>query len=78
MIKKFFLLLALSGSLLSLPILVSADTAPDFTLSEADGNEVSLADYKGRLLMLHFWATWCPYCKKLQPGLQRLSDVFED
>ena len=78
MIKKFFLLLALSVSLLSLPALVSAETAPGFTLSDADGKQVSLADYKGRPLILHFWATWCPYCKKLQPGLQRLSDEFED
>ena len=33
---------------------------------------MSLADYRGRPLVLHFWATWCPYCKKLQPGLDRL------
>jgi cytochrome c biogenesis protein CcmG/thiol:disulfide interchange protein DsbE len=78
MIKKFFLLFALSVSLLSLPALVSAETAPGFTLSDADGKRVSLADYKGRPLILHFWATWCPYCKKLQPGLERLSQEFED
>lgn len=52
--------------------------APAFTLRDATGNEVSLADFEGRPLVLHFWATWCPYCKKLQPGLQRLSRDYED
>ncbi|MEH6517975.1 MAG: TlpA disulfide reductase family protein [Halioglobus sp.] len=78
MIRRFLLLLTLSISFLSIPTLVSAEAAPDFTLSDVNGNRVSLADYKGRPLILHFWATWCPYCKKLQPGLERLSVEFEN
>jgi cytochrome c biogenesis protein CcmG/thiol:disulfide interchange protein DsbE len=51
---------------------VWGDSAPDFSLSDAQGNIVSLKDFNGQPLILHFWATWCPYCKKLQPGLERL------
>ncbi len=46
--------------------------APDFQLKDSNGKIHRLADYKGQSLVLHFWATWCPYCKKLQPGLDRL------
>lgn len=51
---------------------VWGDPAPDFSLSDAQGDVVSLQDFNGQPLILHFWATWCPYCKKLQPGLERL------
>lgn len=50
--------------------------APQFTLLDGDGNEVSLADYAGKPLILHFWATWCPYCERLQPGLESLYQDF--
>lgn len=46
--------------------------AVDFSLKDASGQLHSLADYKGKPLILHFWATWCPYCKKLQPGLEKI------
>ncbi|PKG56042.1 TlpA family protein disulfide reductase [Shewanella sp. Choline-02u-19] len=46
--------------------------AADFSLKDASGQLHSLADYKGKPLILHFWATWCPYCKKLQPGLEKI------
>ena len=77
MIRKYLLSLALSVSLLSVPALADIQTAPDFTLADAQGQQVSLADFKGRPLILHFWATWCPYCKKLQPGLEALAQDFE-
>ncbi|WP_258359624.1 redoxin family protein [Moorella sulfitireducens] len=36
--------------------------APEFTLTDLDGNEVGLANFKGQVVVLNFWATWCPYC----------------
>lgn len=51
------------------------DRAPEFVLPAADGTLVSLKEFRGKPLVLHFWATWCPYCKKLQPGLQALAEA---
>jgi len=48
--------------------------APDFTLKTLEGKEVSLSDYKGKKVMLNFWATWCPPCKKEMPAMQQFSE----
>ena len=72
------LFLALCSLLLPGGPLQASDKAPEFVLPDAAGTMVSLSRFRGRPLVLHFWATWCPYCKKLQPGLQRLEDNFGD
>lgn len=41
--------------------------APDFTVLDSNGNEVRLSDYKGKPVVLNFWATWCYYCKEEMP-----------
>ena len=38
--------------------------APEFTLTDLNGNEISLSDYSGKVIFLNFWATWCGPCKK--------------
>lgn len=43
--------------------------APDFTGTTLDGKNVSLADYKGKVLVLNFWATWCPPCRAETPDM---------
>ena len=60
------------------PGLLRAEAAPDFSLRDQSGALVSMSDFEGTPLVLHFWATWCPYCKKLQPGLEQLSVAFKD
>jgi len=48
----------------------------DWTLSNLDGKPVKLSRYKGQPVLLVFWATWCPYCKKLLPGIQSLHEKY--
>ncbi|WP_433744664.1 peroxiredoxin family protein [Falsibacillus pallidus] len=45
------------------------DVAPDFTLKTLDGKEKSLSDFRGKKVILNFWATWCPPCKAEIPHM---------
>ncbi|GLB60794.1 peroxiredoxin family protein [Cytobacillus sp. NCCP-133] len=45
--------------------------APDFELKNLEGETVKLSDYKGKKIMLNFWATWCPPCKAEMPDIQK-------
>lgn len=51
---------------------VKKDEMVDFTWSE-NGKEIKLSDYKGKVILLNFWATWCPPCRKELPDLSTLS-----
>lgn len=46
--------------------------APDFVLTTLDGREVRLSDYRGHVVFLNFWATWCGPCKVEMPAMERL------
>ncbi len=46
--------------------------APNFTLPDLDGKMVSLADYKGKVVLLNIWATWCPPCVDEMPSMEKL------
>jgi peroxiredoxin len=48
--------------------------APDFTLQSIDGKKVQLSDFKGKNVILNFWATWCTPCKLEMPLLQQSAD----
>src|SRR5487761_1251710 len=50
--------------------------APAFTLKTTDGKTVSLADYKGKAVLLNFWATWCAPCKMEMPWLIQLQKKY--
>lgn len=51
---------------------------PDWVLYKQDGTLVKSSDYTGKPLILHFWATWCPYCKRLQPGLDAIQKKYSE
>jgi peroxiredoxin len=48
------------------------DIAPDFQLEDAAGNQVSLADLRGKVVLVNFWATWCPPCREEMPSMEKL------
>jgi peroxiredoxin len=50
--------------------------APDFTLENMNGEQVSLSDYQGQKVFLNFWASWCPPCRKEMPDMQKLHEKY--
>ena len=52
--------------------------AVDFTLKDPDGKEITLSDYKGKKILLNFWATWCNPCKKEMPDLEKIHQTYPD
>ena len=52
--------------------------APDFSLSDIKGTTSTLADYRGKVVLVNFWASWCPPCIREMPGLQRLQEKLAD
>lgn len=50
------------------------ELAPDFELTTLDGEVVKLSNYKGKRVMLNFWATWCPPCRAEMPDMQKFQD----
>jgi len=56
--------------------LVVGQLAPDFTLPDMEGHEVSLSSYRGKVVLLNIWATWCPTCLEEMPQLQQLYEEF--
>ena len=52
--------------------------APDFELKDANGKTVRLSDFKNKIIILDFWATWCPPCRAEIPGFVELYNKYKD
>lgn len=54
----------------------SENLAPNFTLLDTEGNNVSLSDYKGKVVIINFWTTWCGPCRYEIPDLVQLYEKY--
>src|SRR4051812_32494844 len=82
-ILQVLLLIALCGFLYSIrdvfdeKIVQAGDSAPNFSVTAIDGRTVTKDDFGGKLLVLNFWATWCPPCVEEYPSLDNLSRTLK-
>ena len=60
------------------PLLGKGVPAPDFTFPGLDGKKVSLADHKGKVVLLNIWATWCAPCVAEMPSMEKLYQELKD
>ncbi len=87
--KTFLLLLLLVFS--ALPALAGTDrpqqphgivtaglVAPDFTLENMQGEKIHLSQLRGKVVIVNFWASWCPPCKREMPSMEVLHKTFKD
>ncbi len=56
----------------------AGDPAPDFTLSDIHGKQHRLSDYRGKVVLLNFWATWCGPCLAEMPSMESLKNKLKD
>lgn len=56
----------------------NGDKAPDFTLKKMNGKSASLSDYRGKKVIVNFWATWCPPCRAEMPEMQDYYKQHKD
>ncbi len=57
-------------------VVVAGDSAPTFTVKTDNGRTVSVNDFGGKLLVLNFWASWCPPCVEETPSLSRFAQDY--
>lgn len=59
-------------------VLKIGDDAPDFVLSDIEGNEHKLSEYEGQGVFLNFWGTWCEPCIEEMPAMDRQYEIYSD
>jgi len=59
-------------------LLSVGETAPEWQLRDADGNLHTLSQYRGKILVMDFWSTWCGPCKDVMSHMQKLHERYKD
>ena len=84
LLLAMYLLLQRMGYLLSAPAISPGEArerppfSVDFTLPDLDGNSVRLSDLRGRVVLINFWATWCPPCRAEMPSMNALYKDYRE
>jgi peroxiredoxin len=76
--KRFVLALCIAAAGPASAALAPKAPAPDFTLRVLGGHNLRLAEQRGKVVLVNFWATWCGPCKQEMPQLNRLYDKYRD
>lgn len=66
------------GQVVSSSLDSTGQKAADFTLTDLDGKKVTLSDLKGKNVYINFWATWCPWCIKELPDIEKVYQEYKD
>jgi len=67
-----------SSSTPTIQFVKNAVPVPDLTFQDLEGRTISTKDWKGKVTLVNFWATWCPPCREEIPALIKLQDVYRD
>lgn len=57
---------------------MKGDEAPDFTLSDLTGSDVCMSDLRGKVVLIEFWATWCPPCRESIPAMNEIYKRYNE
>lgn len=76
LIVVFTILAIVSGN--DLTLATTGPVADDFTLNDIDGQRITLSEFRGKMVLLNFWATWCVPCRAEMPSLNNLYLALKD
>jgi peroxiredoxin len=71
-------LIWVAGGTMQQRVIEAGDTAPDFSVVTEDGKTVTREDFGGKLLVLNFWASWCPPCISELPSLNEFAKEYKN